>query len=156
MSPKESQENRNDRAISCEEQLLYLVMNNARYAKKLILNQLDSNKKGLPLNLLANIGAKGNTLADLCQRLQCSKQEATRLVQQAKEKNWVDIHASEEDKRSKVVSLSGEGKAVLEQGIDVYQALESELLKELTEDEKMLMKQHALLLNRLLKQQLSE
>lgn len=136
-----------------DQSLLFLLLNNARYSKKLILQQLDEQGKSLPFNLLANIDAQGNTLVELGQRLQCSKQEITRLVQQAEKKQWLEVKPDPKDKRAKRVCLSQTGQTLLKQGVDLYHELEQELIGDWPAEQQHSFKQQLLELNQNLKKQ---
>jgi DNA-binding MarR family transcriptional regulator len=45
------------------------------------------------------------TLTQIAKTLECSKQEASRLLKRADENGWVEVENSEQDRREKQVSL---------------------------------------------------
>ncbi len=124
--------------------LLYLLLNNARHAKQHIRQHINTaqsmsgvkSSERVPVSLLSQIDFKGNRLSELKQKLGCSKQEATRQVQQAEQGGWIVVESDANDKRAKRVMLSAKGKQSLSQGFDVYADLESQLLIDFSEKEK--------------------
>ena len=118
--------------------LFYLLINNGKNAKRIakqIVQQRSGSAQSLPFALLSQIDEGGNTLAQLTQRLQCSKQETTRQVQLAESHGWVSLQPSETDKRAKIVMLTDFACKQLAQGVDFYQSLEQQLLQGLSEQE---------------------
>ncbi len=124
--------------------LLYLLLNNARHAKQHIRQHIEGvhgmagerNSENVPVSLLSQIDFKGNRLSELKQKMGCSKQEATRLVQQAEQGGWIEVKPDAKDKRAKRVMLSVKGKKSLSRGFDVYADLESQLLTDFSKKEK--------------------
>jgi len=124
--------------------LLYLLLSNARHAKQHIRQHMidmegiagTKSTENVPVNLLSQIDFKGNRLSELKQKLACSKQEATRLVQQAEQGGWIEVKPDADDKRAKRVILSAKGKQSLSQGFEVYAELETELLSDFSEQDK--------------------
>ena len=112
--------------------LIYLLINTGRQAKKVLKQDLErqAQNQQIPVELLSQLDIKGNTLIQLAARLRCSKQEASRLVQQAQNNGWVTLEPDLEDKRAKRVLFSKAGQDLLAQGYHQYQALENSVLAE--------------------------
>ena len=122
-----------------EDSLLYLVINNARHAKRLIKRSLSGKwEAGIdaPMNLLTQIDFDGNTLVELTRRLKCSKQEVSRVVQQAQEQGWVELTVTPADRRAKLVCISKQGREYLYKGFDLYSTIENEIMTHLNKSEK--------------------
>ena len=130
--------------------LLYLTLSNARLTKRWLRDTLDQtlqhDSAQIPFELLSHIEAQGNTQQELAQRMHCSKQEVSRLMQKAKRDGWVDIHTDALDKRAKRVKLSERAQQALKQGQTFYAQMEQQLFDGLPEAEKQQLTEAAQLL----------
>ncbi|WP_332606112.1 MarR family winged helix-turn-helix transcriptional regulator [Acinetobacter sp. ESBL14] len=83
--------------------------------------------KSLPFAFFASLMSGPCTLTKIAKTLECSKQEASRLLKRADENGWVNVESSEEDRREKQVSLSETGMSLLGIGVEVHQTIEQKL-----------------------------
>lgn len=91
--------------------------------------------KSLPFAFFASLIVGPCTLSKIAKTLECSKQEASRLLKRADENGWVKVESSEQDRREKQVSLSETGMSLLGIGIEVHQTIEQKLEESLGHDE---------------------
>ena len=91
--------------------------------------------KSLPFAFVASLMSGPCTLTQIAKTLECSKQEASRLLKRADENGWVEVENSEQDRREKQVSLSDTGRSLLGIGVEVHQTIEQKLEECLGHDE---------------------
>ena len=143
---------------SANDNLLFLLINTARHAKSLIkkhIEALHGPYNPASFELLSQLDFKGNNLSQLTERLQCSKQETTRIVQQAVDKGWVTVNSAEDDRRKKVITLSAQGQQLLADGFKLYEQLQQQLLQSLDSQQQQQIKTLLRQLNKDIKQQLA-
>lgn len=124
--------------------LAYLLINSGQKIKKNIKKHSDS-QENIPFDLLSQLIRGGRTSNELTDLIQCSKQEVSRQIKRAQEKQWINIKPCPSDGRAKIVSLSNNGEAQIKEGLNYYLKLESDweksLGKEKTEALKSLLKE---------------
>jgi len=110
----------------------YLLLKSARLLKGHLRQRIDDNSRGnpsLPYNLLAILSEGKCSVMELAGKLDCSKQEASRLIKQAQANNWVEVTPSSTDKRAKDIKLSSEGWQLLSQGSDLYLSMDETIAR---------------------------
>ena len=85
------------------------------------------NIKSLPFAFFSVLAKDPCSLSKIAKKLECSKQEASRILKRAQQYDWVIVQTCEEDRREKIVSLSATGRSLLNIGIEVHQNIESKL-----------------------------
>lgn len=85
-------------------------------------------------NLLANLDTAGTTITALARRAGISRQAASQQVRQLEQAGYVERRPSESDARAVVIIQTARGRALLDDALDVVEALESEYAHLLTPD----------------------
>lgn len=103
--------------------LAYLLINSGQKLKKTIKSENESN---VPFSLLSQLIKGGKTSNELTELMQCSKQEVSRQIKRAQEKQWITVEPCPNDGRAKIIKLSSSGQSLIAQGFDYYLQLEKD------------------------------
>lgn len=108
----------------------YLLLKAGRHLKTSLKNEIGTpNMRAVPFHLLALLNDKPSTVLEIAEKLSCSKQEASRLIQAAESNALIKITPSETDKRVKNITLSKEGRNLLKGGASLYAKADDEIKK---------------------------
>jgi DNA-binding MarR family transcriptional regulator len=84
--------------------------------------------------LLANLDLAGNSVTEVADRANISKQSMARLAIELEEMKLITRRASEEDRRTLVLCFTTRGRALVAETIDVLDRLERDLSGEMGPD----------------------
>ncbi len=112
-----------------QDNLVYLLLNTSRHLRQRLRAEMASQEAAasVPLELISQVDFNGTRIVDLARRLNCSKQAASKQVQEAERRGLLRLQPDPDDKRAKKVYFAEGGLALLQQGQATYQALEQQL-----------------------------